>query len=107
MTLCDEAGNAPKRIKPDVVVLATGYNTKFPFLDDDYPGLADTDVRCVYKNGRVDVGFIGFIRPSIGAIPPLAELQAQFWVLRLLQNHFPAEVPRSPDSNSLEPYEMD
>ena len=107
MTLNDETDSAPRRIKPDVVIAATGYETKFPFLDQGYPGLTDTDVRCVYRSGRVDVGFIGFVRPSIGAIPPLAELQAQFWVLRLLQAQFPSHVPRSPGKNALESYEMD
>ncbi|KAL6855451.1 hypothetical protein ACO1O0_006598 [Amphichorda felina] len=107
MTLKDETGSPPRRIKPDVVVLATGYETKFPFLGDGYPALADTDVRCVYQSGSVDVSFIGFVRPSLGGIPPLAELQAQFWVLRLLQSQFPSQVPLTPNKNSLEPYEMD
>jgi dimethylaniline monooxygenase (N-oxide forming) len=106
MTVNDEKG-AARRIKPDVVVLATGYDTKFPFLDNSFPTLADTDVRCIYKHDRVDVGFIGFVRPSIGAIPPLAEMQAQFWVLRLLQHHYSEQVPRGPGRNALQPYEMD
>ncbi|KAM5516757.1 dimethylaniline monooxygenase [Fusarium oxysporum f. sp. phaseoli] len=33
------------------------------------------------------MGFIGFVRPSLGAIPPLAEMQAQSWVLNLLTPH--------------------
>lgn len=43
----------------------------------------------------------------IGAIPPLAELQAQLWVLRLLQHWFPDMMPRCRDRNSVGPYEMD
>lgn len=37
------------------------------------------------------VGFIGFLRPSLGAIPPLAEMQAQLWVLRIAAPH---RIPR-------------
>lgn len=99
--------NAKDSLRPDVIVLATGYRTEFSFLDDDYPKLSETDVRCVYKDGHVDVGFIGFVRPSIGAIPPLAELQAQFWVLRVLQHHFPAQVPRVRQADAVTSYEMD
>ncbi|KAK7418686.1 hypothetical protein QQZ08_011160 [Neonectria magnoliae] len=52
------------------------------------------------------------IKPDIvvfatGAIPPLAELQAQFWILRLLQNQFPKEVPTTLDPNALTPYDLD
>ncbi|KYK56163.1 dimethylaniline monooxygenase [Drechmeria coniospora] len=96
-----------KRIKPDVMVLATGYDTNFYFLEDDYPGLGDTNARGVYKYGDVTVGFVGFVRPAIGAIPPLAELQAQFWVYRLLQSQLPEQVSSSRDSNALESYELD
>lgn len=106
MTLHDDAEKV-HRIKPDVVVLATGYETKFPFLDDDYPNVSDTDVRCVYNSNDVSVGFIGFVRPSIGAIPPLAELQAQFWVFKLIQNKFPCQTPAYPAWEHVSGYEMD
>lgn len=43
----------------------------------------------------------------VGAIPPLAELQTQLWVHRLLQHHFPRAVPLTRDANSLDSYEMD
>ncbi|KAF4975148.1 hypothetical protein FZEAL_8025 [Fusarium zealandicum] len=93
--------------KPDVMVFATGYTQEFRFLDKDYPFVSQTNVRGVYKEGDVTLGFIGFVRPSIGAIPPLAELQAQFWIHRLLQDQFPKEVPHLRDANSLAPYELD
>ncbi|KAL6411474.1 putative flavin-containing monooxygenase [Ilyonectria robusta] len=94
-------------IQPDVVVFATGYIRAFPFLDIDYPDVVHANVRGVYKKDEVSLGFIGFIRPSIGAIPPLAELQAQFWVLRLLQEQFPNEVPTTLDPNAIVPYDLD
>ncbi|GJN84599.1 hypothetical protein PLIIFM63780_008160 [Purpureocillium lilacinum] len=107
MNLSIEGTNTPeRRFKPDVIVLATGYNTNFWFLDKGYPVVEEANVRWVYKEGDVTVGFIGFVRPSIGAMPPLAELQAQFWVLRLLQNHFPAQVPRTQSPDSVPAYEV-
>ncbi|KJZ73125.1 hypothetical protein HIM_07509 [Hirsutella minnesotensis 3608] len=110
MEMEDEAADGTKvmkRLKPDVVILATGYSTSFRFLDDDYPRLGHTNVRGVFKSNDVSVGFIGFVRPSIGAIPPLAELQAQFWVLRLLQHRFPNAVPQGTGRNALPSYELD
>lgn len=106
MTLHDEA-NETHRIKPDVVVLATGYQTKFPFLTEGYPNIVDVDVRCVYNSKDISVGFIGFVRPSIGAIPPLAELQAQFWVFKLIQAKLPHQMPFYPVSERVAGYEMD
>ncbi|KAH8593605.1 hypothetical protein B0O99DRAFT_206776 [Bisporella sp. PMI_857] len=70
--------------KVDVLVFATGYDQTFPFLDETYPRPEDADIRRVWKTGDETVGYIGFLRPSFGAIPPLAEFQAQLWVLALL-----------------------
>ncbi|KAK5997770.1 Monooxygenase ptmN [Cladobotryum mycophilum] len=95
-------------VKADVVVFATGYTTNFPFLSPkQYPDLDDLDVRGVYKQGDTTVGYIGFVRPSIGAIPPLAELQAQLWVHRLLLERFPNQVPAGLDPDAVQPYEVD
>lgn len=74
-----------KICKPDLVILATGYTQTLPFLDDTYPLPKDADMRSIWKSGSEDIGYIGFVRPSFGAIPPLAELQAQLWILALLK----------------------
>ncbi|KAG6040085.1 hypothetical protein E4U41_001426 [Claviceps citrina] len=89
-------------VRPDMVVLCTGYRQSFPFLnnnnDDDndnndnapdlpYPTPDGTDVRHIWRRDDPSVGFIGFVRPSLGAIPPLSELQAQLWVTHLLAPH--------------------
>ncbi|RHZ46422.1 uncharacterized protein CDV56_104747 [Aspergillus thermomutatus] len=84
--------------KPDVVVLATGYTQQFPFIDDSYPLPDEADVRGIWKTGDETVGFIGFVRPSFGAIPPLAEMQSQLWVLSLI-NKIPK--PLGPARNYL------
>jgi dimethylaniline monooxygenase (N-oxide forming) len=68
-------------IQPDVVVFCTGYTRQFPFLAGT--GF-EPNVRDIWNSNDPSVGFIGFVRPSLGAIPPLAELQAQLWVLNLV-----------------------
>jgi Flavin-binding monooxygenase-like len=73
-----------KIVKPDLVILATGYTQSFPFLASSYPLPADASIRGIWKQDTPDIAFIGFLRPSFGAIPPLAELQAQLWTLSLL-----------------------
>lgn len=74
------------KYKPTVVVCCTGYDRTFPFLEERYqPTLDQANVRGVYSSDDVTVGYIGFVRPNLGAIPPLAEMQAQLWVLRLIQ----------------------
>lgn len=58
--------NVEKDIKPDVVVYATGYTTDFPFLSNEYSGLAHANVRGIYRDDDVSVGYIGFVRPNFG-----------------------------------------
>lgn len=108
MSVFDDNKNV-KHIKPDVIIMATGYHPSFTFLDSNYPQLKDTNVRLVHSDRDVTVGFIGFVRPSIGAIPPLAEMQAQLWVLHLLQQHPETKhaMPKTRDANALEAYEID
>jgi dimethylaniline monooxygenase (N-oxide forming) len=65
--------------KPDVVVYATGYKHSFPFLQDDYPSAADATCRDIFHPSDPTVAFIGFVRPGVGAIPPISELQSQLW----------------------------
>jgi dimethylaniline monooxygenase (N-oxide forming) len=73
---------AGRDIRPDTVVLATGYTQDFTIFDrgDNYPTSADTDLRNIAKSGDETVGFIGFVRPGVGAIPPISEMQAFFWI---------------------------
>lgn len=78
-------------VKPDVVIFATGYLPAFPYLntaDNDgrkpYPLAFDADVRQIWNADDPTVGFIGFIRPGFGAIPPLAEMQAMLFTMNLL-----------------------
>ncbi|KAM0270458.1 hypothetical protein ACHAQH_009399 [Verticillium albo-atrum] len=77
-------------IKPDVIVFATGYLQSFPFLEAKantgrkaYPRADEADVREIWKRDDPTVGFIGFVRPGFGAIPPLSELQVMLWIMNL------------------------
>jgi dimethylaniline monooxygenase (N-oxide forming) len=85
------------KVKPDIVVYCTGYRQEFSFFNKavqpgrSYPCAVDADVRSVWKRDDPTVGFIGFLRPSLGAIPPLSEMQAQLWILNLMA---PERIPR-------------
>ncbi|KIM49249.1 hypothetical protein M413DRAFT_438422 [Hebeloma cylindrosporum] len=69
-------------IRPDTVIFATGYTQCFNYLDKEssYPSPHDADVRNITRSGDENLAFIGYVRPGVGAIPPLAEMQAFFWV---------------------------
>lgn len=86
-----------EEVKPDIVIFCTGYKQSFPFLTSGgtisatYHSPSSADVRGIWKRDDPTVGFIGFIRPSFGAIPPLAEMQAQLWIVNLLSTR---KIPR-------------
>ncbi len=69
----------------DVVIYATGYRIRFPFFAEGMLPVEDNRVRLygrVIDPERAGLFFIGLIQP-LGAIMPLAELQAR-WVAGLL-----------------------
>lgn len=72
-----------ERAEVDVVVFCTGYRQSFDFLGDltiDYGRLYR---RCFTPEHAERLAFIGFARPAIGAIPPIAEMQSR-WLALLL-----------------------
>ena len=66
--------------EPDLVLLCTGFETQLPFIDE---GLrtAGRYLHTFIPEAGASLGFIGFLRPAFGAIPPLAELQARWFAL--------------------------
>ncbi|KAJ4295253.1 hypothetical protein N0V90_007264 [Kalmusia sp. IMI 367209] len=66
-------------VRPDTVIYCTGYKQVFAFLDPSYPTAADAVIRNIVAPSRPDLAFIGFVRPGVGAIPPIAEQQAMWW----------------------------
>lgn len=67
----------------DVVIFAHGYIPVFPFLKHPdgvsvrHPG--DMFVNIFHPEMGDTIGFCGFVRPAIGAIPPTGELQARLF----------------------------
>jgi hypothetical protein len=73
-------------VPADIVIYATGYNIRFPFLADDLVMAKDNEVslyRHVVAPDLLGLYFVGLIQP-LGALMPLAEQQAE-WVARLLE----------------------
>jgi len=68
------------RFDPDLVILCTGFETRLPMLDPAF-GAAPRYLHTFHPEIGADLGFIGFLRPAFGAIPPLAELQARWFAL--------------------------
>ncbi|MGB1015400.1 MAG: flavin-containing monooxygenase, partial [Nannocystaceae bacterium] len=70
-----------REIPADVVVFATGYRAsgwKF-FSDENLPTCPSHFWRMMYTSSYQEkLAFIGFVRPSIGSVPPVAELQARY-----------------------------
>ena len=69
-------------VAADVVVLATGYRQTFPFLRRASDGFDDAlpAEHFICDVEEPDLAFFGFARPNVGAIPPMSELQAMWWV---------------------------
>jgi dimethylaniline monooxygenase (N-oxide forming) len=65
---------------PDLVIFCTGFDTRMPYLEESLT----TASRFLHTfNAEIgsSLGFIGFLRPAFGAIPPLSELQARWFAL--------------------------
>jgi dimethylaniline monooxygenase (N-oxide forming) len=60
------------------------YAQDFSWLHPSYTTAAETQIRNIIHSSHPDVAFIGFVRPGVGAIPPIAEQQAMWWTALLL-----------------------
>jgi len=72
----------------DVIILAHGYKPTFPFLGEESNGNGNIHPGQLYLNMfhpryAERLSFLGFSRPAIGSIPPVAELQARL-ITRLI-----------------------
>jgi dimethylaniline monooxygenase (N-oxide forming) len=65
---------------PDLLIFCTGFDTRMPFLDEAVAA-APRFLHTFHPEIGPSLGFIGFLRPAFGAIPPLAELQARWFAL--------------------------
>mmetsp|Transcript_3651 Transcript_3651/g.4851 ORF Transcript_3651/g.4851 Transcript_3651/m.4851 type:complete len:602 (-) Transcript_3651:185-1990(-) len=89
-----------EKVEVDVLVMATGYVQKFPFMEnrgslspkeaEAHPNFKNEDKdsplpseHFILDPNEPTIAYIGFVRPNVGAIPPMAELQTMWWCTRL------------------------
>lgn len=80
----------------DTILLCTGFNGKVNFLtmpnNEPVPCMSRMFKKTFIPHIGSSLAFIGFARPSIGAIPPIAELQARYAALVMAeQRHLPPQ----------------
>ena len=76
----------------DHIIIATGYEVSFPFFDKDFLEIKNNviDLYEYVVHPKYDgLFFVGLIQP-LGAVMPLAELQAK-WIAKILKNE--AKLP--------------
>jgi dimethylaniline monooxygenase (N-oxide forming) len=89
--------NGEKFVDCDLIILCTGYKQEFPFFTNNFfksfshcaqsnmhqhapQEYALPNEHLISYTGHPNIGFIGFIRPNVGAIPPMAEVQVCWWL---------------------------
>ena len=65
----------------DHVLFCTGFKSAFPFMDIDLSDSRNLYRYCFFPQLGDRLCFIGAIRPSIGSIPPISELQSRWFAL--------------------------
>ena len=56
-----------EEVRPDLVVLCTGYRQDWGWLGEGYPrGPDECDIRGVSSSTDKSIAFIGFLRPGVG-----------------------------------------
>ena len=66
-----------KLLEIDVIIDGSGFSKPtFSFLNFD----PEINTRHIINNARPTISFIGYTRPSVGAIPPLSEAQVIWWL---------------------------
>lgn len=81
-------------VRADSIVLCTGFEeAALPFLDDQVD-LTRLYKSCFAPELGASIAFIGFVRPPLGAIPPMAEMQAR-WYARILSGSCVLPAPSS------------
>jgi len=71
-------------IECDYIICCTGYKSSFHFLDKDLQDKVENIRGMAHYMFPLDqdgIAFIGFTRPGVGSIPPMAEMQARYLAL--------------------------
>ncbi len=67
--------------KIDTIVLCTGYQISFPFLNIELKNPRDLYKQIFHNDLDDSLAFIGFVRPQQGGIPAIAEMQSRYFAL--------------------------
>jgi Flavin-binding monooxygenase-like. len=67
----------------DVIIQCTGYNVSFPFLPKIQQLKPIELYKFVYNPEDPSLSFVGFVRPIVGSIPGISEMNAR-WVCRVI-----------------------
>mmetsp|Transcript_868 Transcript_868/g.1968 ORF Transcript_868/g.1968 Transcript_868/m.1968 type:complete len:574 (+) Transcript_868:73-1794(+) len=83
-----QTSQGERHVEADLVLLATGYRQRFPFLRSAGDGKTEMDDPLPAEHFILDpaeprLAYFGFVRPNVGAIPPMSEMQAMWWTRRL------------------------
>lgn len=62
----------------DIIILCTGYKVNFPFLNKNYRTELTDNYKFVINNRDPTLAYIGFVRPVLGSIPAIAEIQSVY-----------------------------
>ncbi len=79
----------------DAIIYCTGYQVRFPFLDESHVRVEENDLplyRRVFHPTHRHLFFVGLAQP-LGAIMPIAELQAQ-WIAEHLAGRYNLPNPK-------------
>ena len=71
----------------DVIILSTGYAQQHSFLGEQQSKITHQNrFKYVFDNKDPSIAFVGFVRPVVGSIPVVAEVQAR-WVAKVFSGH--------------------
>ena len=62
----------------DIIILCTGYKVNFPFLNKKYRSELTDNYKFILNNKDPTLAYIGFVRPVLGSIPAIAEIQSVY-----------------------------
>lgn len=62
----------------DIIILSTGYKVNFPFLHKKYQTELVDNYKFILNNKDPSLAYIGFVRPVLGSIPAIAEIQSVY-----------------------------
>jgi dimethylaniline monooxygenase (N-oxide forming) len=62
--------------KFDIIILCTGYEVNFPFINEKYRTELTENYKFILNNEYPSLAYIGFVRPVLGSIPAIAEIQS-------------------------------